>query len=693
MKSFTALSIQPTHLPMKTYKPRTLPSTSLSAAFSFEQHGNALHFKIEDYRDLKEILELDEALWIATTAPVSNLKVDEVFLALLDSDHDGRLRAEEVKDGIRFLLSNLTEYSGIRAGNSKLPLTAIKKETEFGSRIHTSAVKVLKRLQTTADNIDLAQVRAVKEQVLQGGLDEAGIVLPEAADNEETGHLITDIISSVGGKEHYNGMIGVDRESMERFFIQCRCYLNWLLEAGEIDKEEPTEILPLGRNTPRGYELFQSLSKKLTQYFLLCDIKRLNPSVLERALAEPEANIVLNLIQSEQAEAYLAEAPLSLLDVEGNFDLSGEINPYFRIAVTEFIAAVVAPLLGAETETLDKGALEQLTNIFTPYKEWLGQKPDVQIDHLASESIQKYLNDLAYEETLERLIEESHKTAFVLENLRELERLLLYQAYVLQLTNSFVSFPHLYNPEKRALFEEGTLILDGRHFTLAIKVDDRKHHIETCRSSNIFVIYCELYGSDGEMKYEIAAPVTSGNRGTIHLNKWGIFNDINGNELNAKIVDIVENPISVGEAIVDPFIRINRAFFSRLEQFSSKAEERLFRLEEKKDKEKKKKDNGSAGLLAGGGVAIAAIGSSFAFMVKTLSALTMKIVFLALLIVAAIIAIPAGIAAYYKLSRRDLSTILEGSGWGINSRMKLTATQATSFTFRPDPPASDKRKL
>jgi len=186
------------------------------------------------------------------------------------------------------------------------------------------------------------------------------------------------------------------------------------------------------------------------------------------------------------------------------------------------------------------------------------------------------------------------------------------------------------------------------------------------------------------MQYEIAVPVTSGNRGTIRLNKWGIFNDITGNEMHAKVVDIVENPIGVGEAIVDPFIRINRSFFSRLEQFLSKAEERFFRQEEKKDK--KKKDDVSGGLLAGGGVALAAVGSSFAFMVQTLSGLTLKTVFFALLIVLAIIAIPAGVAAYFKLSRRDLSTILEGSGLGINSRMKLTATQATCFTYRPNKP-------
>ncbi len=678
---------------MKSTLSRKVPDTALSAFSSFEKYGNAQHFKIQDYRDLEKTLELDEALWIATTAPVSNLKADEGFLALLDSDQDGRLRAEEVKDGIRFLLSNLTDYSGIRSGNSSLPLDAIKKDTEIGSRIHTSASKVLKRVRSTGNRVDLAQVRDVKEEVLQGGLDEAGIVLSEAADSEKTGLLIRDILSSVGGRKHHNGMVGVDREHMKDFFSQCRRYLDWLLEAGAIGEEEPNKIMPLAGNTAQGHELLQSLSKKLTQYFLLCDIKRLNPKLLERALAEPEANIALNLIQSEQAEAYLAGAPLCILDAEGTLDLAGEMNPYFQKAIIDFAVLVVKPLLGSETKSLDKQSLQQLDFIFQPYREWMGRMPDVQVAHLEPESIQTYLNDPAYRQTLERLIEESHQTAFVLENLRDLERLLLYQAYILPLLNSFVSFPHLYNPEKRALFEEGTLIMDGRHFTLAIKVDDREHHIETCRSSNIFVIYCELFGSDGEMKYEIAVPVTSGNRGTIRLHKWGIFNDISGNELHARVVDIVENPISVGEAIIDPFIRISRSFFSRLENFSSKAEERLFRREEKKDKDKKKKDEVSGGLLAGGGVAIAAVGSSFAFMVKTLSGLTLKTVGLALLILAAIIAVPAGIAAYYRLSRRDLSTILEGSGWGINSRMKLTAAQAACFTFRPTVSPDAKRKV
>lgn len=359
------------------------------------------------------------------------------------------------------------------------------------------------------------------------------------------------------------------------------------------------------------------------------------------------------------------------------------MNPYFGKKIEELTEKVIKPLLGEKVQKLNKELFHTLQKTFRPFVQWTDRMPEVHVDILDTETVQKYLDNPSYHQILEKLIEKSHKTAFVLDNLNELERLLLYQAYMLPLVNSFVSFPKLYNSQERALFEEGTLVMDERHFTLAVKVNDRKHHIETSKSSNIFVIYCELHGSDDGKVYEIAVPITSGSRGNIHLNKWGIFNDINGNERHAKVVDIVENPISISEAMVEPFVRISRAFFSRLEEFSSTAEEQLF-TKDAKSKEKKKKDSGSAGLLAGRGFAVAALGSSFAFITKTLAGLHLKTVIFALLIFSPLIAIPAGIAAYYKLTRRDLSTILEGSGWGINSRMKLTKKQAETFTYRPN---------
>ena len=291
-----------------------LPTTFQS---SFEKLGRSLHFKIEDYKISRAVLDLDEALWIATTAPISTLKADPVFLGMLDSDVDERIRAEEIKDGIRFLFDHLTDPSEISPGNLTLSLAAINTTTELGEKIQFSARKILNRLNVTAESIDLEQIRTAQKEVLEGGLDQAGIVLPEATADTKINQYIEDIIKTVGGKEHPNGKIGVDADNVAEFMEECRQYLEWRLEAGEVRSGAATTILPLGDKTADGYAIFHSLVKKLIQYFLLCDIKRLNPELLTQAMETPEGNVALNLFDVEQAEAYLENAPLGRLDSDG----------------------------------------------------------------------------------------------------------------------------------------------------------------------------------------------------------------------------------------------------------------------------------------------------------------------------------------------------------------------------------------
>ncbi len=657
----------------------TPPSAAGAASPRFSSYGDSYHFRIDDHHDLKAVLELDEALWIATTAPCSTIRTDETFLELLDGDRDGRLRAEEIKDGIRFLFANLIEYAGIRPDNDTLVLAHISPETEAGRRIRSSAEKVLKRLDAPVETIGLEQVRQIKQEVLHGGLDQAGIVLKEAAGEERIGVFIGDIVATVGGVEHPSGKKGVDRRSLDDFLRESSGYLDWLKQAGEIGADDVTTILPLGAQTADAYELFRSVSEKLHQYFLLCDIKRINPELLERTLNNPETSPAANLIQIESAQSYLAGAPLSMPNDSGVLKLSSGINPYFKNMIDDFATRVVGTLLGSDLESLDRSGFSRLQELFEPYRGWIDRKPEVHVGGIDASLLQAYVTDPIYRETLEMLIRQSHETALVLENIVELERLILYQANLLPLVNSFVSFPNLYDPAQRALFEEGTLIMDGRHFTMAVKVADRKHHIEMSSNSNIFVIYCELLGKGGEVMHEIAVPVTSGSRGNLHLHKWGIFNDIDGNELHARVVDIVENPISVLEAVTAPFIRMKQAISTRIEEFSSKAEERLFHRRD----EGKKKEGGTP-LLGVGGVALAALGSSLAFITKTIAAMSAGTVVIALLVIGAVLIIPTAVSAYLKLSRRDLSMILEGSGWGLNSRMKLNRAQANTFTYKPN---------
>ncbi len=661
--------------------------------FRFQRFGRTNHLRIDSWQDLEAVLELDEALWVATTAPTATINCDPVFLDMMDTDRDGRLRADEIKAAIRFLFENLSDRSGITPGNTRLELGAVEGESETGARIRTSAGKILRRSGSTADSITLEEVRAIKTEVQQGGLDEAGIVLPEAADDARMRRFIEDIIATVGGRPHPAGAEGIDRECLERFLEECRQYLDWLRLADPAAGETASEILPLGEATHEAYELFLRLDRKITQYFLLCNIQRIDPEFLSHALSPGTDSRSTNLLDVSTAESFLADAPLAWPDSEGVLDLSGVINRYYSRDLERFTTQVLQPLLGGEVRRLDQAAWRSVCERLRPYREWMASKPEVSVDGIADSDVAQYVEDPFFADTAAALIEESHRTAFVLDNIRELERLILYQAYILPFVNSFVSFPQLYDPDSRALFEMGTLVMDGRHFTLAVKVLDRKRHVESSTASGIFVMYAEVYGEDQEKLYEVAVPVTSGSRGNIRANKWGIFNDIHGNEWHAQVVQVIENPISLSEAVAHPFVRVARSIMSRLEKVSAETEQQLS-LGVLKDGGKKKGDTrqkggdiSPAGLLAGGGVALAAMGSSVAFITRTAAQLSPGIMLGALLAVVLAMVVPAAISAFYKLSSRDLSAILEGSGWGVNARMKLTRRQAHTFTYRPARPS------
>jgi hypothetical protein len=93
----------------------------------------------------------------------------------------------------------------------------------------------------------------------------------------------------------------------------------------------------------------------------------------------------------------------------------------------------------------------------------------------------------------------------------------------------------------------------------------------------------------------------------------------------------------------------------------------------------------AGGLIAGGGVAFAAIGTALTYIGKTLIEHPLAIaggIGGAVLIVL----VPTLIQGFLKLRRRDLSAVLEGSGWAINARMRMTLAQSKQFTHRPSYP-------
>ncbi|MCK4627318.1 MAG: hypothetical protein KAV00_18540, partial [Phycisphaerae bacterium] len=63
---------------------------SNSQKMVFQRFGRSQHLRIASADDLATVLELDEAHWVATGAPIETINCDPVFLNLVDTDNNGR---------------------------------------------------------------------------------------------------------------------------------------------------------------------------------------------------------------------------------------------------------------------------------------------------------------------------------------------------------------------------------------------------------------------------------------------------------------------------------------------------------------------------------------------------------------------------------------------------------------------------
>jgi len=659
----------------------------------FQRFGRSYHLRIATADDLAGIVDLDEAFWVATGAPTRTMNCDRTFLDLVDTDRNGRIMCFELKDAIRWLLGNLRDTAGVDEGSTTLRLDAINTDHDEGNRIRLAATKVLDRLGLDdANEITLDQVRGIKSGIEAASVSEAGIVLPQAAADSEIRQFITDVIATVGGVPHPGGGQGVGQSQLDEFLKQASAYLDWQAHGRIGGDKTKSDLMPFGSETPRLFQLHAALRDKIDQYFAQCRAVAFDPRAAEQIGPRAEDIQALDLADPQAIDALMKDAPLAKADPDGVLTFDERINPHYASTLNQFREQVIGPTLGQTVSALAEPQWQRIKQCFAAYEAWINSKPGPAVEPLGSDTLTRYL-DTRFAEAVKTIIAESNTTAIALDNIRLAEKLILYQAYMLPLANNFVSFPHLYDPHTRATFDLGALVMDGRRFNLSVKIDDRAKHSTVAKTSNIFLLYVRIIPPRGDKPYEIAVPVTSGGKGNLVVGKRGVFQDINGRESDAQVVQIIENPISVSEALVSPFKRIGKLLGGKIEALATAAEKKLDTAVTKVQAPTPPAQTGkpSAGLLAGGllmggGVAVAAVAAGVASVINALKGVApLKLV---IGIAAALFAVmlPMAIVAFLKLRKRDLSAILEGIGWAINARMRLTFRLGRFFTQSPGLP-------
>ena len=177
-----------------------------SGPMSFERFGRTRHLRIETAEDLARVPDLDEAHWVATGAPIQTITSDPTFLALVDTDHNGRVMCFEVIGAIRWLLANLRDTAGVSEASTTLDIEALSTDEPEAARIRGSVSRMLLRLELEdSAQITLEQVRQIKAEVVSASVSEAGVVLPEAAGDAEVRSFISDVVAPAGGAPHPSG--------------------------------------------------------------------------------------------------------------------------------------------------------------------------------------------------------------------------------------------------------------------------------------------------------------------------------------------------------------------------------------------------------------------------------------------------------------------------------------------------------
>ena len=138
--------------------------------------------KLESAGDLCRIGELDQKLWVALACPTSGLEIDARTLALIDTDKDGRVRANELIAAVRFACDNLKRPEDLLKGEAALPLAAINDAAPEGKTLLSAARRILTNVgkpeATTLSAEDLARGRQQRaplgRPVVDGGERQRG---------------------------------------------------------------------------------------------------------------------------------------------------------------------------------------------------------------------------------------------------------------------------------------------------------------------------------------------------------------------------------------------------------------------------------------------------------------------------------------------------------------------------------------
>lgn len=670
--------------------------------WKFFRAGGFDQVQLDNGADLLALPRLDQKLWVALSCPTRGIEFDSRTLDMIDADGDGQVRANEVLAAISWAGALLKNPELLVNGADSLALADIADDSEEGKQVLASALHILKSLgKPQATSISLADMADVEKFLAGLQFNGDGVICVKQIADTALSATVNDIAKTSGWLADMSGDIGINQEIADKFFADAGAYAAWYAQ-GETD----AAILPLGADSRIAAEALHAVREKIDDYFIRCQLASYDARAaapLSRSVDDYQL-LAAKMLSSQNED--VAGFPLATVAADKPLPLIAGINPAWQDKVEALREHVVHPLLG-EKQNVTAAEWSALCARFAAYDAWQRAKPASPAGELGIARLREILAG-DHQARISALIAQDKAVESQIRSIRAVERLIRYQRDLFRLANNFVSFREFYSGKQKAIFQAGTLYLDGRSCELCIQVEDVNAHAAYANASGVCLAYCELVRNGGSEKMNIAAAFTAGDSDFLMAGRHGVFYDRKGRDWNATIVRITDHPISIRQAFWSPYKKVSRIISEQLQKFAaskaSAVQERVVKVVMESGSNAAAAVPGVppkapfdvakfAGIFAAIGLAIGAIGGIIASIVSGIFSLKLWQVPLAVAGLMLAVSLPSMLLAWFKLKRRNLGPILDGCGWAINARVRINIPFGTSLTALPNLPAGAHRSL
>jgi len=646
--------------------------------------GGVVRVKVASGEDLAHLGELDQKLWTVLSCPTKGLEFDAKTLELLDTDADGKIRVPEVVAAAEWLTSVIKDRDSILEGRKALPLALIDTGNEAGQKLYDSAKRVLEYLGLEKEEIALEDIEDSTKVFAGTKFNGDGVITAISADDEDLKKTIGQIIEAVGSAADRCGEPGVTAELVEQFYAAAEAYAAW--------QAAGAEALPYGADTEAVNAAVEAVNAKVQDFFMRCKLIAFDEAAAPAVDVDVDKIVAIAGGNLADQTAEIAGYPIARPCKEQVLPFTG-INPAWKAAVDTVKALVPA---FADKDGVTEAEWNEVVAGLAPYNAWKAAKAGAEVEPLGLDEVKAILA-ADRKPALLALIEDDKALEAEANGIDEVCKLVRYYAHFAKLLNNYVILSDFYtrDPEKLAVFEVGKLYIDERCCELCIRVEDMGKHADMAGLSNMFLLYCACTSKVKAATMNIVAVMTAGNIRNLRPGVNGVFYDRDGEDWDAVITKVVDNPISVRQAFWSPYRKFGKFISDKIDKSAAEKDAKgMDTMTKISDSATNKPKDGVkeatkaapfdvgrfAGIAAMVTMAIAAVAGVITLIFNALKGLVWWKWLILIAILMLIISGPACFIAWRKLRRRNLGPVLNANGWAVNSAVLVNILFGKTLT-------------